>query len=564
LFGIKLVIDMCMDLPAFINILTPDTSQVKDFNNLFLYTGNKNINFLEFLKNAFLADAELETKDLNVTFQEHDTPFENKEMLSEIILQLMTWKNQNFSLEEKTKEGLPVILQLDGNSISINIDYQGIDSQEHKEISEQKRLEELLAYIINGMLKSVSKGQRIDKDSNLNTVKNNPLTKDPLENEPHSKEEAKTITINLAVSPCILYPEKQVETETIPLTKDPLENEPHSKEEAKTITINLAVSPCILYPEKQVETETIPLTKDPLENEPHSKEEAKTITINLAVSPCILYPEKQVETETPYTKRPVESKNYKSILFFEGLEKNINKEKLINLGASEKTRTDFDLINKKTLKGDALMTALDEKEIEFKGNLINTELHPSKPKIDWEKKLFEISPDLEVLKDIEKNKERLESKDETLVYERINVYDMNGNNINDIKADETVRISTHEMAEKIEKIMDRFFQSKETSDMVIKFKLNDNDTLYVSLKREGLHISVNIKSANNDVINMFYAHKETIVKSLEEKNIFTEIFVYPDGSQNQKDRQHGGDGRRYYRKRNNDKEFYEVLITQKV
>lgn len=480
MFGIKLVIDMCMDLPAFINILTPDTSQVKDFNNLFLYTGNKNINFLEFLKNAFLADAELETKDLNVTFQEHDTPFENKEMLSEIILQLMTWKNQNFSLEEKTKEGLPVILQLDGNSISINIDYQGIDSQEHKEISEQKRLEELLAYIINGMLKSVSKGQRIDKDSNLNTVKNNPLTKDPLENEPHSKEEAKTITINLAVSPCILYPEKQV------------------------------------------------------------------------------------ETETPYTKRPVESKNYKSILFFEGLEKNINKEKLINLGASEKTRTDFDLINKKTLKGDALMTALDEKEIEFKGNLINTELHPSKPKIDWEKKLFEISPDLEVLKDIEKNKERLESKDETLVYERINVYDMNGNNINDIKADETVRISTHEMAEKIEKIMDRFFQSKETSDMVIKFKLNDNDTLYVSLKREGLHISVNIKSANNDVINMFYAHKETIVKSLEEKNIFTEIFVYPDGSQNQKDRQHGGDGRRYYRKRNNDKEFYEVLITQKV
>ncbi|HOJ44178.1 MAG TPA: hypothetical protein PK800_08635, partial [Syntrophorhabdaceae bacterium] len=94
--------------------------------------------------------------------------------------------------------------------------------------------------------------------------------------------------------------------------------------------------------------------------------------------------------------------------------------------------------------------------------------------------------------------------------------------------------------------------------------LNENDILHVSLKREGAHISVNIKSTNMDVISMFYAQKETIVKDLEEKNVFTEIFVYPDGSQHQKNGQTNEDNRKHYRKRKDEREFYEVLMTQEV
>lgn len=467
---------MSMDIWAFINFLTPDTLQAKEFNNLCLNTGNKNINFSEFLKYAFLAEADLGIKDLDAFAQENVTPVENKWMHSEIILQLLTWKNQNLSLGEQTQDVLPIVLHLDDNSISISI-----DSQSDTKISEKKRLVELLASIIDGILKNVSKGKRIDKDSGLDTLEGNPLPKDPLEKEPDNKEEAKTITINLTGTPSVLHIEKQVERESV------------------------------------------------------------------------------------NTESPVELKDFKPILFFEGVEKNINEEELIKLEASEDSRIDFDLIQKKTLKEDTVEThALDEKEIELKGITNNIELHTSKPKVEWEKRQNDILPNLEEVKGTEKNRERSESKEEGLVYGKINAYDMDTNKITDIKVDEKVKIQTSEMAEKIEKVIDRFSQGKETSNMIIKFKLNENDMLFVSLKREGLHISVNIKSENADVINMFYAQKETIVKSLEEKNIFTEIFVYPDGSQNKKEQQSGKDERKYYRKRNNEKEFYEVLMTQKV
>jgi hemerythrin-like domain-containing protein len=69
-------------------------------------------------------------------------------------------------------------------------------------------------------------------------------------------------------------------------------------------------------------------------------------------------------------------------------------------------------------------------------------------------------------------------------------------------------------------------------DMVVRLKLDDKETLLVGLKQEGQKVIVDVKSSNDSLVNLIQAHKDDITRHLEDKNIFTSIFVQPDGERN--------------------------------
>lgn len=95
-----------------------------------------------------------------------------------------------------------------------------------------------------------------------------------------------------------------------------------------------------------------------------------------------------------------------------------------------------------------------------------------------------------------------------------------------------------EMINKIENIVEQYAAGKKNVDMLIRFKIDDGEILQLGLKNKGEDILIQIKSPNMEIANMFNEHKEAIIKSLEEKNIFANIFVNPDGARNQEKRQH--------------------------
>ncbi len=95
-----------------------------------------------------------------------------------------------------------------------------------------------------------------------------------------------------------------------------------------------------------------------------------------------------------------------------------------------------------------------------------------------------------------------------------------------------------EMMQKIENIVEQYSAGKKNIDMLIRFKIDDGEILQLGLKNKGEDILIQIKSTNMEIANMFNEHKEAIIKSLEEKNIFANIFVNPDGARNQEKRQH--------------------------
>ncbi len=100
-----------------------------------------------------------------------------------------------------------------------------------------------------------------------------------------------------------------------------------------------------------------------------------------------------------------------------------------------------------------------------------------------------------------------------------------------------------DMVQKIENIVEQYSTSKKNVDMLIRFKIDDGEILQFGLKNNGEDILIQIKSTNLEITNMFNDHKDAIIKSLEEKNIFANIFVNPDGARNQEKRQNRqGDG----------------------
>jgi len=521
-----------MDSQGLINILTLNTAQAGESINLCLQSANKNTNFLEFLKNAVLSETDSEInvlEDVNVAVQENYIFAENREMFSEIILQLLALRNQNSPVDAQKSAVLPIIFHGDENLTSVDN-----DSKSGLKVLRQKSLAGLLASIINSILKTLSDNKEIEKDSNLDENTSNKPTKDISEKCQVNESDARTITIILT-DLHYLNRDRQIKVEQIntdytsALKEETIGYKPSIFSEINPGLNNTSNKP----------------TKDISEKCQVNESDARTITIILT-DLHYLNRDRQIKVEqinTDYTSAlKEESGAYKPVLLPEDLDKKINM----------------------MMKEEATMPSLNEKGIELKVDTDNEGLSISKPKFAWENKLYDISPNLEEIKNTQEHKKKIESKEQGFVYERINAYDIGADKIANSKTEGTIRISHQEIAERIEKIIDRFSHEKETADMVIKFRLNENDILHVSLKREGAHISVNIKSTNMDVISMFYAQKETIVKDLEEKNVFTEIFVYPDGSQHQKNGQTNEDNRKHYRKRKDEREFYEVLMTQEV
>ncbi|MCX8111213.1 MAG: hypothetical protein N3D15_08205, partial [Syntrophorhabdaceae bacterium] len=119
-----------------------------------------------------------------------------------------------------------------------------------------------------------------------------------------------------------------------------------------------------------------------------------------------------------------------------------------------------------------------------------------------------------------------------------------------------------QMVQKIEDIIEQYSEVKKNSEMFIRFKIDDGEILQVNMKNNGENILVNIKSSSSEIIGIFNNQKETIIKTLEEKNIFASIFVNPDGANNPEKRGYRQGNTRYKQGRETIDGFLEALEAQ--
>jgi hypothetical protein len=110
---------------------------------------------------------------------------------------------------------------------------------------------------------------------------------------------------------------------------------------------------------------------------------------------------------------------------------------------------------------------------------------------------------------------------------RSNVFQVKDNNMTFEKGSFTSFVT-----DRIEKIVEQFSSKSSQMDMVVRLKLDDKETLLVGLRHEGQKVIVDVKASNDGLANLLQAHKDDIARHLEDKNIFTSIFVQPDGEKN--------------------------------
>jgi hypothetical protein len=125
---------------------------------------------------------------------------------------------------------------------------------------------------------------------------------------------------------------------------------------------------------------------------------------------------------------------------------------------------------------------------------------------------------------------------------RSNVFQVKDNNMTFEKGSFTSFVT-----DRIEKIVEQFSTKTSQMEMVVRLKLDDTETLLVGLRHEGQKVIVDVKASNDGLANLLQAHKDDIARHLEDKNIFTSIFVQPDGEKNfqrQNQREQNKDDRR--------------------
>ena len=81
------------------------------------------------------------------------------------------------------------------------------------------------------------------------------------------------------------------------------------------------------------------------------------------------------------------------------------------------------------------------------------------------------------------------------------------------------------MVDKIEKMTEQFAGRNMNMDMVVRLKIDEKDTLLVGLKEDGGRVTVELRSANENMMNLLQSQKEDITKNLEAKNIHASIHV---------------------------------------
>lgn len=100
------------------------------------------------------------------------------------------------------------------------------------------------------------------------------------------------------------------------------------------------------------------------------------------------------------------------------------------------------------------------------------------------------------------------------------------------------------MVDKIEKMTEQFAGRNINMDMVVRLKIDEKDTLLVGLKEDGGRVTVELRSTNENMMNLLQSQKEDITKNLEAKNIHASIHVdlNQDGS-GRRDRKNDGGGK---------------------
>jgi hypothetical protein len=136
---------------------------------------------------------------------------------------------------------------------------------------------------------------------------------------------------------------------------------------------------------------------------------------------------------------------------------------------------------------------------------------------------------------------------------RSNVFQVKDNNMTFEKGSFTSFVT-----DRIEKIVEQFSSKSSQVDMVVRLKLDDKETLLVGLRHEGQKIVVDVKASNDGLVNLLQAHKDDIARNLQDKNIFTSIFVQPDGERNS-ERQNQRDNNKEDRKQETNTSFVNIL-----
>ena len=84
---------------------------------------------------------------------------------------------------------------------------------------------------------------------------------------------------------------------------------------------------------------------------------------------------------------------------------------------------------------------------------------------------------------------------------------------------------TSVMMDRIEKITEQFAGKNTAFDMVVRLKVDERESLIVGFKDHGQRISVEIKTTNENTGSILQSQKEEIMKQLEEKDVYTNIYV---------------------------------------
>jgi hypothetical protein len=115
--------------------------------------------------------------------------------------------------------------------------------------------------------------------------------------------------------------------------------------------------------------------------------------------------------------------------------------------------------------------------------------------------------------------------------------------------------------EKFEKVLEQFSAKSGLNEMRVRLNIGNDESVILGMKDLGQNISVEVKASHQAIIGLLESQKETITKNLEARDIHTNMFIDPDSSakQDQKDRREGKQRMRMSRSRNQADGFAEVL-----
>jgi hypothetical protein len=81
------------------------------------------------------------------------------------------------------------------------------------------------------------------------------------------------------------------------------------------------------------------------------------------------------------------------------------------------------------------------------------------------------------------------------------------------------------VADRIEKLVEQYANKSSSMDMVVRLKIDEKETLLVSLKEQGQRVNVEVKTTNEGVGNFLHSQKDEITRQLEGKHVYASICI---------------------------------------